>query len=175
MAYDIKRMYSQAKGFQLAGERCVEVREHPEQQWLPIQAIVCFSFACEIYLKAIYQYENPDSDRLMTHYLDDLFGMISDEHKDYVRNELSKVYRTEDIEKYIKESSKVFEDYRYVYEADSDDRKHVGFVYSFSVALAASLTTCLFVTRATFLSFPMKKPVPDHQLIPSVAVILVVA
>ena len=135
MAYDVKRMYSQARGFQLAGERCVEVREHPEQQWLPIQAIVCFSFACEIYLKAIYQYENPDSDRLKIHNLDDLFGMISDEHKDYIRNELSKDYRTEDIEKYIKQSSKVFEDYRYVYESDSDEREHVGFVYSFSVAL----------------------------------------
>lgn len=135
MAYDIKRMYSQAKGFQLAGERCVEVREHPEQKWLPIQAIVCFSFACEIYLKAIYQYENPVSDRLKTHYLDDLFGMISDEHKTYIRNELSKSYRAEDIEKLIKESRRVFEDYRYVYEFDSDEREHVGFVYSFSVAL----------------------------------------
>ena len=135
MAYDIKRMYAQAKGFQLAAERCLEEREHPEQKWLPIQAIVCYAFSCEIYLKAIYTYEHPDSACIQGHYLDELFNSISEESKTEIEHELLKSYSRDKIAQFICESRKIFEEFRYVYERDSDDRENIGFVCVFAEAL----------------------------------------
>ena len=59
LKYSLKRMYQQAHNFQLAAERCLEDKE---DGYLPIQAVVCYAFACEIYLKAIYMWDNPEKE-----------------------------------------------------------------------------------------------------------------
>jgi len=43
--------------------------------------------------------------------------------------------RRDKIAQFICESRKIFEEYRYVYERDSDDRENIGFVCVFAEAL----------------------------------------
>lgn len=135
MAYHILRMYHQARGFQLAAERCLEERENPEQRTLPIQAIVNCAFACEVYLKAIYAFEHPEVDKVWGHYLDDLYNQLPGHYKVAIENKLDFLYKKEDIERFLKDFRKIFEEYRYVYEMNSDNRIHFGFLHIFSSAL----------------------------------------
>ena len=135
MGYHILRRYHQARGFQLAAERCLETREHPEQKTLPIQAIVNCAFACEVYLKAIYAFEHPEADKLWGHYLDELYNQLPDQYKVTIENKLATLYSKEDIERYLQEFRKIFEEYRYIYEMNSDDRTHFGFLHILASAL----------------------------------------
>ena len=135
MAYDIRRMYHQARGFQLAAERCLEIRAHPEQTSLPIQAIVNYSFACEVYFKTIYAFENPEKDKLGQHYLDELYSKLSDCYKDRIANKLSAQYSREELLRCLQEFKKIFEEYRYIYEMNSDDRTNFGFLRDLSIIL----------------------------------------
>jgi len=135
MVYDIRRMYHQARGFQLAAERCLEIREHSEQNSLPIQAIANYSFACEVYFKAIYAFEHPDQHELGKHYLDILYGQVSDFYKDKIASKLSSQYSREDILRYLCEFRNVFIEYRYIYEMDSDDRTNFSFLQTLSIIL----------------------------------------
>lgn len=135
MGYHILRMYHQARGFQLAAERCLETREHPEQQTLPIQAIVNYAFACELYLKAIYTFENPETDNLRGHYLDKLYGQLPCQYRVAIESKLAILYSKEDIERYLREFRKIFEEYRYIYEINSDERTHFGFLHNLATAL----------------------------------------
>lgn len=131
MAYNILRMYHQARGFQLAAERCLEERVNPEQRTLPIQAIVNCAFACEVYLKAIYAFEHAEADKVWGHYLDELYNQLPDQYKAAIENKLDFLYKKEDIEQFLKEFRKIFEEYRYIYEMNSDDRIHFGFLHFF--------------------------------------------
>ena len=135
MAYHILRMYHQARGFQLATERCLEERENPEQRTLPIQAIVNCAFACEVYLKAIYASEHPEADKIRGHYLDELYNQLSDQYKVAIENKLAFLYKKEDIERLLQEFRKIFEEYRYIYEMNSDNRIHFAFLHVFVSAL----------------------------------------
>lgn len=135
MAYHTLRMYHQARGFQLAAERCLEERESSEQRTLPIQAIVNCAFACEVYLKAIYAFEYPEADMPWGHYLDDLYNQLPEEYKVKIENKLSFLYKKEDLDRFLKGFRKIFEEYRYIYEMESDSRIHFGFLHIFASAL----------------------------------------
>ena len=135
MAYHILRMYHQARGFQLAAERCLEERDNPEQRTLPIQAIVNCAFACEVYLKAIYAFEHPEADKLWGHHLDELYNQLPDAYKVKIENNLSFLYKKEDVGRLLQEFRKIFEEYRYIYEMEKDNRIHYGFVLIFASAL----------------------------------------
>lgn len=135
MAYSILVMYHQARGFQLAAERCLETREHPEQTELPIQAIVNITFACEVYLKAIYAFENPYADKLRGHNLRKLYAQLSEDNRTAIEDRLSDLYTKEGISQYLETFGNIFEEYRYIYEIKSDDRTHFGFLHFFVGAL----------------------------------------
>lgn len=136
MGLSILRMYHQARGFQLAAERCLEEHEHPEQKTLPIQAIVNYALSCEIYLKAIYFFEHPDERVLKKHYFDELFyKKIPEEYQIKIQDQLKCIYTKEKIDTYVKEFSKIFEEYRYIYELNEDKREHFGFLCMFASAL----------------------------------------
>ena len=111
------------------------MEERENEGFLPIQAIVCYAFSCEIYLKAIYYWDNPKAENAGRHNLSSLFEQLGQERKAEIINDLKTVYKKENILRYIQQSNGVFEHYRYVYEHESDDREHVGFVVAFSIAL----------------------------------------
>ena len=132
-ALKIMRMYAQANGFQKAAERCLKPIDI--EKGLPIQAIVCYSLACEILLKTIYAYEHPEIERKKGHSHEVLFEELNERHQEQVKTLLRQSYSEVEIKKYISESSKLFEEYRYIYEQDSDPREHIGFVSIFSYVL----------------------------------------
>lgn len=129
MAYHILRMYHQARGFQLAAERCLEEREDPEQRTLPIQAIVNCALACEIYLKAIYAFDHTEADKIWGHHLDELYNQLPDQYKAAIESKLAFLYKKAAIERFLQEFRKIFEEYRYIYEMNSDNRIHFGFLH----------------------------------------------
>lgn len=132
MKYDVRRMYKQARGFQLAGLRCIQIQEDEEQQWLPIQSIVNCAFACEIYLKAILDYDDLNSNG---HHLKELYDRLLPKRKSALTNLLCKEYTAEQVERYFLEVNNVFVEYRYIYEMSEDHREHLGFVSDLASAL----------------------------------------
>ena len=89
------------------------------QSFFSIPAIMNVAFACELFLKAICLYTNPDG-TLKGHYLSDLYEDLTTSQK----TELEKIFRshclfeTVTLESTLKKHYRVFEDWRYIYEAE---------------------------------------------------------
>ena len=87
------------------------------QSFFSIPAIMNVAFACELFLKAICLYTNPDGS-LKGHYLSDLYEDLTASQK----TELEKIFRSHclfepiTLESTLKKHYRVFEDWRYIYE-----------------------------------------------------------
>lgn len=107
-------MKSHAFSFVLAAERCCEQRavEGGQIQSLLVPAVVMYSFACEVYLKAILEGEGKS---IKKHDLHDLFSEITSEKQLLI---ISKT-QSGDFWTELRNASKGFEHFRYLYEKDS--------------------------------------------------------
>ena len=106
--YDIKRLRHQARGFQIAFERCA-CEGFSESTLLYPPSVVCISLACEIYLKAIYYFENPESSVIKKHNLLSLFEMIDGSYKERISSQLAPMFDEESLKEALSHIGRVFE------------------------------------------------------------------
>lgn len=116
MGYDPQKILNTADSFLLAANRCFEQRPlglgRFEMPMVP--AIVCTAFAIELYLKAIITLE---SGTATGHDLWNLYNGLSEQAKDTLTKGLS--IKHDDLNKKVKEASRVFVEWRYIFESES--------------------------------------------------------
>lgn len=111
---DQKRVLNQARGFFLAGQRCDKRITKPgstEIEWLPMPAIVCFSFSIEVFLKGLILWATGNTPR--GHGLKDLFDLVPPGHQSAISDAYTGNPPLLDL---LHQCDRYFERVRYIYE-----------------------------------------------------------
>lgn len=120
--YDFKTTavlaYRQAREFLKAAEI---VDEHKPTKPM----MVNIAFACELFLKAIYIWDNACEESVRVHELKDLFELLDEPLQKRIIEETE----IKNWDKFIKDSSTAFKDWRYVYEKDKRFWGHSGCLF----------------------------------------------
>jgi len=118
--------FDRACGFNLAAKVC-------EQQPLLIEAVVCYAFSVEVGLKAIVMHESQVSKVEGGHHLEKLFFQL----KGTTQGHIKAAVNDPSFDKRLTEVNKDFVDWRYVYEAQENEKKigsWIGFLRELSNA-----------------------------------------
>ncbi len=116
--------YRQARDFLAAAEAVDECK-------LSKPTMVNISFACELYFKAIYIWNNKCQEIVGEHALKELFNMLDKS----LRQRIIQETKIDNWERFIKESSTAFNDWRYVYEKDKCFWGHSGSLFALAAVL----------------------------------------
>lgn len=131
--YDPKMALSVADSFYYAAERCNEQEHIGEHfKWLPVPAIVNYTFSCEVYMKALLM--KPGEKEIKGHNLLDLFDLLPSK----IQMNIQQLVDCSQFpfREMLKNTSDLFEECRYVYEYRS---LHINL--KFLQELSASLKT----------------------------------
>lgn len=104
-------VYKQAKRFKYVAEKLTQITGENSfaDKFYGDQFATNGIFAIELYLKALYCYENLEF--IKGHYLDELYSKLSEKLQNELKNEKA------DIKEYFEEYSKGFEKWRYSFES----------------------------------------------------------
>ena len=112
----LKKMSNTANCYFIAAERCMEERpiDLKSFQMLPIPALTCIAFSCEVYLKALlFYFDTPISN---THNLKELFDLLPKDAKENIQKLYKNPLRFDNDLNEIKE---YFVTSRYLYEQEA--------------------------------------------------------
>lgn len=116
--------YRQARDFLAAAEAVDECK-------LSKPTMVNISFACELYFKAIYIWNNKCQEIVGEHALKELFNMLDAPLQKRIIEET----KIDNWERFIDDSSTAFNDWRYVYEKDKCFWGHSGSLFVLATVL----------------------------------------
>jgi hypothetical protein len=113
----LKDMMGQAFAFFLAGLRCDDnvVISPKVSESLPTQAVVCFAFAIELYLKIILNISNNKT--IKEHSLVKLFDSLPDEFQQNIADKLKMDILS--LHNELDKLANAFVDWRYIYEQEN--------------------------------------------------------
>ena len=112
----LKAMINTANYYYIAYTRCMEQRpiDFKTFQMLPIPAITCIAFSCEVYLKTIIFYFGPSIPK--THDLKRLFYLLPED----IRDNIQKAYNNPSkFANDLDDTKEYFVTSRYLYEKES--------------------------------------------------------
>lgn len=93
----------------------------PDKYIYPV--IVNLAFSCELYLKALMIWRNPDGSFDRGHSLVDLFNGLSDTDRNGIKGLYIPEFSEWGFDGAIKEFNRLFEDWRYAFEVKEDDNE----------------------------------------------------
>lgn len=128
--------------FHLAALRALEGRAERggSVEWLPMPAVVCAAFACEMYIKALLIREAGTTPR--HHKLSELFSRLSTE----AQQEAVRAFGPGNLVDRLIEHSDAFQKYRYIFEEEFAVISH-GELLNIAAALLEPVTTRIGVGR----------------------------